>query len=83
MKAAFIERHGPAESIRYGDLPVPELHERSVLVRVSAVTVDHVDTFIRSGAFPATTSFPFVIDLVYGFRGGRAVLPSRSPLAPR
>ncbi|HWB09102.1 MAG TPA: NADPH:quinone reductase [Pirellulales bacterium] len=61
MKAAFIERHGPAESILYGDLPRPELHERSVLVRLGAVAVDHVDTFIRSGAFRSPVPFPFVL----------------------
>jgi NADPH2:quinone reductase len=85
MKAAFIDRHGPAENIRYGDLPLPQLDERGVLVRVSAVTVNHVDTFIRSGAFPSITAFPFVIgrdmtgvvetvgDDVRSFRAGERV----------
>lgn len=61
MWAAFIERRGPAESIRYGQLPVPEVGPTEVLVRVEAVAVDSVDTFVRSGAYDTPLPFPFVI----------------------
>ena len=61
MKAAFIEQYGPAENIHYGDLPQPELGENHVLVRVSAVAVNHVDTFIRNGTFSSKCVFPFII----------------------
>lgn len=85
MKAAFIERQGGADVIRYGDLPRPEPSAGQVLVRVSAVTVDHVDTYIRGGAVHSPTPFPFVIgrDMtgvvetaspdVHGFRRGDRV----------
>ena len=66
MRAAYIERTGPAQAIRAGALPVPAIHWGEVLVRVEASAVNPVDTFIRSGAYPTAMSFPFIIgrDLV-------------------
>lgn len=61
MRAAYIERCGPAESIRYGELPIPTPGPMDVLVRVQAVAVNLVDTFVRSGAYPTPLPFPFVI----------------------
>jgi 2-desacetyl-2-hydroxyethyl bacteriochlorophyllide A dehydrogenase len=66
MRAAYIERLGPAENIRYGELPPPEPGPDDVLVDVQVSTVNHVDTFVRSGAWRTPMEFPFVIgrDLV-------------------
>ncbi|MEU9558238.1 NADPH:quinone reductase [Streptomyces fumanus] len=66
MKAAFIERFGPAESIRFASLPDPEPGPTEVLVDIGATTVNPVDTFIRSGAWRTPVTFPFVVgrDLV-------------------
>lgn len=66
MDAAYITRPGPAEAVEYGRLPVPIIGPTDVLVRVRAVAVDPVDTFVRSGAYPTTLPSPFVIgrDLV-------------------
>jgi NADPH2:quinone reductase len=61
MKAAFIERPGSSDEIRYGDLPDPEPAASQVLVRVSALTVNPIDTYIRSGAYPIALPSPFVI----------------------
>ncbi len=61
MKAAYIEQVGPPEIIQYGDLPEPIVREHDVLVRVVAVAVDPVDTYIRSGAYPIRMTFPFII----------------------
>ncbi len=61
MRAAYIEAHGPAESIRYGTLPTPVPGPTDVLVEVDAVAVNHVDTFVRSGAYATPVPFPFVI----------------------
>ena len=49
MKAAYIHEVGPAENIVYGDLPQPELKGSHVLVKVAAVSVNPVDTYIRAG----------------------------------
>lgn len=85
MRAAYVESFGPPESIRYGGLPVPEPGPTDVLVRVAAVAVNPVDTFVRSGAYRTPTPFPFVVgrDLVgtvvrvgpgvHGFRDGESV----------
>lgn len=61
MWAAYIDEPGPAEDIRYGRLPVPAPGPTDVLVRVRAVAVNPVDTFVRSGAYPTPTPFPFVV----------------------
>ena len=66
MKAAFIETPGPPESIRYGDLEEPIPRNNQVLVKVVAVTVNPIDTYIRSGAYPIPLPRPFIVgrDLV-------------------
>ncbi|GJF26697.1 oxidoreductase [Streptomyces sp. HO565] len=66
MRAACIDAVGPADAIRYGTLPVPPVGPTDVLVRVEAVAVDPVDTFVRSGAYATPLPFPFVVgrDLV-------------------
>lgn len=61
MKAAYIQRVGPPESILFNDLPVPEPTASQVLVRVAAVAVNPIDTYIRSGAVKMELPLPFVI----------------------
>ncbi len=61
MRAAYIEQLGSPDVIRYGDLPTPEPGPTDVLVDVTAVSVNHVDTFVRSGAWRTPLTFPFVI----------------------
>src|SRR5215472_4763249 len=61
MKAAFIEEFGPPNVIQYGDLPIPEVGPQDVLVKVTAVTVDPIDTYIRSGSFQTHPRFPFIV----------------------
>ena len=61
MKAAFIRECGPPENIIYGDLPDPEPTETQVLVKVSAVAVNPVDTYIRNGANYWDLPNPFII----------------------
>ncbi|WP_344340076.1 alcohol dehydrogenase catalytic domain-containing protein, partial [Kitasatospora putterlickiae] len=66
MRAAFIPRLGPATAIRHGEVPEPDPGPTDVLVAVTAVSVNPVDTFVRSGLFRTPLPFPFVIgrDLV-------------------
>lgn len=56
MKAAYIELVGPPQTIEYGDLPMPTVGRKDILVKVEAVTVNGVDTYIRSGRIK-TVSF--------------------------
>jgi NADPH2:quinone reductase len=60
MKAAFIEEQGTPDVIQYGDLPDPVPNENEVLVRVGAVAVNPIDTYIRGGLV-AAPEFPYVI----------------------
>src|SRR5699024_10647513 len=66
MRAAVIDDVGPASNIYPGRLPHPEPGPDDVPVAVQAVAVNHVDTFVRSGAYPTAMDFPFVVgrDLV-------------------
>ncbi|MFI6681530.1 NADPH:quinone reductase [Kribbella sp. NPDC050470] len=79
MRAAFITSYGSPDVIQYGELPVPAPGPTDVLVRVDVVAVNHVDTFVRAGAYATSTPFPFVIgrDLV-----GTVVRSSVAEFAP-
>jgi NADPH:quinone reductase len=61
MKAAYINQTGPPEVIVYGDLPGPKTGRKQCLVKVGAVDVNPIDTYIRSGAVPVKLSFPFIL----------------------
>src|SRR5215471_8234483 len=61
MKAAFIETTGPVDVIRYGDLPKPLPRQGEVLVRVGAVAVNPVDTYIRAGIVQMPLPKPFIV----------------------
>lgn len=61
MKAAYINEPGPPKNIRFADLSMPLIGPRDVLVKVSAVCVNPVDTYIRSGKVPMQMPFPFIL----------------------
>ncbi len=61
MKAAFIRQTGTPDVIEYGDLPTPEPGPTEVLVKVGAVSVNPIDTYIRSGMIKVATSFPYIV----------------------
>lgn len=61
MKAAYIERTGPPEVITFGKLPEPTVSGKQVLVKVEAVSVNPIDTYIRSGLVPGNLPFPYII----------------------
>ncbi|MBM3970195.1 MAG: NADPH:quinone reductase [Planctomycetes bacterium] len=61
MKAAFIRQTGTPDVIAYGELPTPEPGPTEVLVKVGAVSVNPIDTYIRSGMIKVATSFPYIV----------------------
>jgi NADPH2:quinone reductase len=61
MKAAYIESTGPPDAIRYGDLPDPQPKDGEVRVKVAAVAVNPIDTYIRGGAAPMAMPKPFIV----------------------
>jgi NADPH:quinone reductase len=61
MKAAYIEETGPPDKIIYGELAMPQLGPGQVLVKVGAVAINPIDTYIRAGAVAMPLTFPFVV----------------------
>jgi len=61
MKAAYINETGGANKIIFGSLPKPVIGNNQVLVRVKAVAVDHLDTYLRSGKYPIDATFPYIL----------------------
>lgn len=61
MKAAYIEKTGPADVIQFGDLPTPTISGTQVLVKTGAVAVNPIDTYIRGGAPYWQLPVPFII----------------------
>lgn len=61
MKAAFIRETGAPSNIQYGDLPTPEPKDNEVLVRVGAVAVNPIDTYIRAGGIKMNLPMPYII----------------------
>lgn len=61
MKAAYITRTGPPEVIVYGDLPAPKPGPTECLIKVGAVDVNPIDTYVRGGIVPAKLNFPFIL----------------------
>jgi NADPH2:quinone reductase len=61
MKAAYITQTGPPDNIIYGDLPLPKLAGAQVLVKIRAVSVNPVDTYIRAGMIQMDLPLPFIV----------------------
>jgi NADPH:quinone reductase len=61
MKAAFIEETGAPGLIQYGEQPKPQPGIGEVLVRVGAVSVNPIDTYIRGGMIAMPLRFPFIV----------------------
>ncbi len=61
MKAAYINETGPASNIQFGDLPKPHLKHSQVLVKVGAVAVNPIDTYVRAGLVPMPLPMPFIV----------------------
>ncbi len=74
MNAAYFTSTGGPNSIKYGKLPLPTLTPGTVLVRVSASAVNHVDTFVRAGTYATELTHPQVL--------GRDVVGAVEQLSP-
>lgn len=61
MKAAVIYETGSPDVIQYTTVAKPEPGPTEVLVKVGAVSVNPIDTYIRSGAVALPLEFPYII----------------------
>jgi NADPH:quinone reductase len=59
MKAIVIHQFGGPEVMQLEDVPAPVAGPGQVLIRVAAVGVNPVDTYIRSGAYARKPSLPY------------------------
>ncbi|RFU77330.1 nadph2:quinone reductase [Trichoderma arundinaceum] len=55
MKAIQISKNGGPEVLEYNDVPVPTLAAGQVLVKNHFAGVNYIDTYFRSGLYPAPT----------------------------
>jgi NADPH2:quinone reductase len=53
MKAVFVEQPGGVENLKYGDVPTPTPGPGQVLVKIAASGVNFIDTYFRTGLYPA------------------------------
>lgn len=61
MQAAFIQQTGPPDVIQFGELPTPTVSAGQVLVKIGAVAVNPIDTYIRNGANYWPLPQPFIL----------------------
>jgi NADPH2:quinone reductase len=61
MKAAYFTQPGSPSVIEFGDLPKPQPQGSQVLVRVGAVAVNPIDTYIRAGVIQFESPKPFIV----------------------
>ncbi len=59
MKAIRVSEFGPPEVLHLGDVPDPKPGPGEVVVRVRAIGVNPVDTYIRSGTYHIRPELPY------------------------
>jgi NADPH:quinone reductase-like Zn-dependent oxidoreductase len=64
VRAAWIESHGGAEVVRFGDVETPSPGPREVLVAVRAASVNPIDWKLRQGLLRDV--FPLTLPIVLG-----------------
>lgn len=63
MKAFIVDKYGKNAQVRAGELPIPQIGERDVLVRILASGVNPLDVKIKDGKFkiPLPYKTPFAL----------------------
>jgi NADPH:quinone reductase-like Zn-dependent oxidoreductase len=61
MKAAYIERHGGPEVLKYGDMPDPVAKPSEVVVDIVAASVNGADWKVREGKSGQLAHFPYIL----------------------
>lgn len=60
MKAVVIEKQGSIDNLTYRDWPDPVVGDNDVLIRVRAVSLNHLDIFVRRGMPGFPVPMPFI-----------------------
>jgi NADPH:quinone reductase-like Zn-dependent oxidoreductase len=61
MKAAFIERHGGPDVLKYGEMPDPVAAPGEVVVDIVAASVNGADWKVREGKSGQLSRFPYIL----------------------
>ena len=61
MKAAFIERHGGPDVLKFGDMPDPVAAASEVVVDIVAASVNGADWKVREGKSGQLSRFPYIL----------------------
>lgn len=61
MKAAFIRQIGGLDQIEIGDLDSPSVAPGQIRIGVHAVSVNPIDTYVRSGVVAMDLPMPFIL----------------------
>jgi NADPH:quinone reductase-like Zn-dependent oxidoreductase len=61
MKAAFIERHGRPEVLKFGEMPDPVATSGEVVVDILAASVNGADWKVREGKSNQISKFPYIL----------------------
>jgi NADPH:quinone reductase-like Zn-dependent oxidoreductase len=61
MKAAFIERHGGPEVLKFGDMPDPVAASGEIVVDIVAASVNGADWKVREGKSNQISRFPYIL----------------------
>ena len=72
MKALTFSRFGSAEVLEYIDIPVPELKDNEVLVKMEAIGLNYADIYRRKGNYHLSGNPPYIA----GYEGAGIVVKS-------
>jgi NADPH:quinone reductase len=61
VAAVRVHKHGGPEVLTYEDVPVKDPGPGEVRVKNTAIGLNYVDTYFRTGLYPAPGGFPFVL----------------------
>src|SRR3954467_1942969 len=61
MKAAYIERHGGPEVLKFGEMPDPVAAPGEVVVNIVAASVNGADWKVREGKSGQLSKFPYIL----------------------
>ena len=53
MKAILVDQFGDPQVLRLAEVPIPTPRDGQILIRVHAIGVNPVETYIRSGTYAA------------------------------